>query len=76
MLQQKITAEIREKKETLLDASFFGRPIKLTVLMSPSGSANIAWATSKLYQAHKHLYKDSRHPVQDFKVAYYREMFS
>lgn len=75
MLHQKITSEIRKNKEILLDKSFFGRPVKLIVLMSPSGSANIAWATSKLYKENAYLYKKSTRPVYDFKVNYYRKMF-
>lgn len=75
LLQQKITSEIREKKEVILPENFFGRVVKLTVLMSPSGSANVAWSRSKLYLAQKHLYKNSKRPVYDFKVDYYRKMF-
>ncbi len=76
ILKQKITPAIRKNKEVILNNSFFGREVKLTILMSPSGSANIAWATSALYRAHAHLYKNSKRPVYDFKVDYYRKMFS
>ncbi len=76
ILQQKITPEIRKNKEVILDKDIFGRVVKLTILLSPSGSANIAWATSSAYKQNAHLYKNSRRPVHDFKVDYYREKFS
>ena len=41
ILGLKITPEIRKARQTMLDKSIFGRPIKLTVLYSPSGSSNV-----------------------------------
>ena len=75
ILQQKITPEIRKNKEVILNKNIFGRAVKLTILLSPSGSANIAWATSAIYKQKAHLYKNSKRPVHDFKVDYYREKF-
>jgi hypothetical protein len=72
----KITKDIREKRETVLNKSIFGRPIKLTVLYSPSGSANVGLSRSKLYLDNKTKYLKSSRPVYDFKVAYYREKFN
>lgn len=70
-----ITPEIRQAKQTILDKSIFGRPIKLIVLYSPSGSSNIPLSTSKIYLENKHQYSKSNRPVYDFKVDYYRYNF-
>lgn len=75
ILGLKISSEIRQKRETVLDASIFGREIKLTVLLSPSGASNIGLSKSKEYLQQKHLYQNSKRPVYDFKVDYYREKF-
>ena len=71
----KITKEIKEKREVNLDKQIFGRPIKLTVLYSPSGNSNVGLSKSKLYFENKQKYKKSTRPVYDFKVDYYREKF-
>jgi G:T/U-mismatch repair DNA glycosylase len=75
ILNQKITADIKEKREVTLDEKYFGRPIKLTVLYSPSGSSNVSLSKSKIYLDNKHKYLKSSRPVYDFKVDYYREKF-
>jgi hypothetical protein len=76
ILGLKITKSIRENREVVLDESFFGRPIKLTILYSPSGSSNIAISTNKVYLSQQHKYLKSKRPIQDFKVDYYREKFN
>ena len=76
MLGQRITPQIRKEREVILDPSLFGRPVKLTILYSPSGAANIALAQSEIYRNNKEKYTASPTPVYDFKVDYYREKFN
>lgn len=76
ILKQTVTGEIRQNREVVLDSEHFGRPVKLTVLYSPSGAANRGLSKSKVYLENKHKYKDSKKPVQAFKIDYYREKFS
>ena len=75
ILKEKITADIKEKRGLILDKKYFGRPIKLTVLYSPAGTANLGLSKSKLYLGAKHEYASSHRPVYDFKVKYYRDNF-
>lgn len=75
ILKQQITAEIKKKRGIILDRKHFGRPIKLTILYSPAGTANIGLSKSKLYLDAKHKFTNSKRPVHDFKVQYYREKF-
>jgi hypothetical protein len=75
ILRLKITQGIKEKRGVIIDNQIFGRPIKLTVLYSPSGSSNVGLSKSKLYLDSKEKYEKSARPVYDFKVDYYREKF-
>jgi len=75
ILGLKITSDIKQKREVILDQSIFGRPVKLTALYSPSGSSNIGLSKTKQYLENKSKYEDSSRPVYDFKVDYYREIF-
>lgn len=75
ILKQRLTREIRADREVILDGSFFGRTVKLTILYSPSGAANVGLSLSKIYLDNKNKY-DPKRPVQDFKVDYYRNKFS
>ncbi|MBO9584422.1 MAG: hypothetical protein J7574_09715 [Flavobacterium sp.] len=75
ILGLKITKEIKLNRGTIVDTKIFGRPIKLTVLFSPSGSSNVGISKSSLYLENKEKYRNSAKPVYDFKVAYYREKF-
>lgn len=75
ILGKQITPDIREKREVVLDKEVFGRPIKLTVLYSPSGTANVGLSKSKLYLENKKKYENSTRPVYDFKIDYYRDKF-
>lgn len=72
LLKQKINAEIRTHREIILDDRFFGRPVKLHILYSPSGLANTGMSKSKLYIENKHKYAGSKRPVSEFKIEYYR----
>jgi hypothetical protein len=76
MLGLPITPNIRKEREVLLEPSLFGRPVKLTILYSPSGAANIAIAQSEIYRKNQKKYIASPTPVYDFKVDYYREKFN
>lgn len=77
ILGLKITKEIKENREVVIDKHIFGRPIKLIVLYSPSGSANVGLSKSKAYLLSKEKQdKTSTRPVYDFKVVYYREIFN
>jgi hypothetical protein len=76
ILGQKITPEIKSNRQVTLDKQLFGRPIKLTVLYSPSGSSNVPLSRSKIYLDNKHKYEKSTRPVYDFKVDYYRDNFN
>jgi len=75
MLGLKITPEIRRSREVVLNKSIFGRPVKLTILYSPSGSSNVPLSKSELYILDKHKYVKSHRPVYDFKVDYSRDKF-
>ena len=75
ILKEKITIEIKEKRGLIFDKKHFGRPIKLTVLYSPAGTANVGLSKSKLYLDNKHKFATSHRPVYDFKVKYYRDNF-
>lgn len=76
ILGRKIIPEIRRNRELILESEVFGRPVKLTILYSPSGAANRAWAQTKIWKDNKNKYPHSPTPLHDFKVDYYREKFS
>jgi len=76
MLGRRITPTIRKEREVWVEPVVFGRPVKLTILYSPSGAANIALAQSEIYRRNKEKYATSPTPVYDFKVDYYREKFN
>ena len=75
VLKQRITRKIRSEREFYCPNEWFGRPVKFSILYSPSGSANIAIAQSPEYLAVKERYASSETPVYDFKIDYYREKF-
>jgi G:T/U-mismatch repair DNA glycosylase len=75
ILGLKITPEIKRNRQVTLAKDIFGRPVKLTVLYSPSGSSNVPLSKSKIYLENKHKYANSHRPVYDFKVDYYRSNF-
>ncbi len=76
LLGLKLTADIKSNREVVLDKEIFGRPIKLTVLYSPSGTSNVGLSKSKLYLENKMKYALFDTPVFKFKVDYYRDKFS
>lgn len=76
MLGLRITNEIKSNREIILPEDIFGRPIRLTILYSPSGTSNVGISKSKLYLENKYKYADLKTPVQAFKIDYYREKFS
>ncbi|HAO09162.1 MAG TPA: hypothetical protein DCQ50_19775 [Chryseobacterium sp.] len=76
ILHLSITPEIRKNRGIDMDEKIFGRPVKLTVLYSPSGSSNVGLSRSKLYLDNFSKYKGLAHPVLAFKIDYYRNMFA
>ena len=76
ILRLTVTKNIKENREIILDKEIFGRPMKLIVLYSPSGASNVGISKSKLFLMNKEKYNNSKRPVYDFKVDYYRKMFS
>lgn len=75
ILNRKITKEIKSNRGVILESSVFGRPIKLTILYSPSGSANIGISKSKEYLMKKELYQNFKNPIKYFLIQYYKEKF-
>ena len=75
ILGKKITKEILKNRQVDLEEKRFGRKICLYIIYSPSGAANIALASSHLYQSQKEKYKHSKRPIYDFKVDYYKNIF-
>jgi G:T/U-mismatch repair DNA glycosylase len=76
ILKLKVNKEIKTTRVTVLPPELFGRSIKLNILYSPARTANVGLSKSKLYLENKHRFKGSSRPVQDFKVWYYKDMFS
>jgi hypothetical protein len=76
ILGLKLTPEIRKNRQVTLSKEIFGRPIKLVALYSPSGSSNVPLSKSKVYLDEKYKYSKSFRPVHDFKVNYYRKIFT
>jgi hypothetical protein len=75
VLGQKITPAIRKNREVTLDEAVLGRPVRLRILYSPSGTANTGLVRSAAYKASQHLYAHLPTPVQAFKIDYYGGMF-
>lgn len=75
ILGLKISPEIKDKREVILNKEVFGREVKLSILYSPSGASNIALSKTKAYLEQKTKYASSKRPVYDFKVDYYRKKF-
>jgi agmatine/peptidylarginine deiminase len=75
ILKLKITAKIKEERQVILPKKYFGRPVKLTILYSPSGSANRALKKTALYKLNEDKYKQFPKPVEQFKIDYYKEKF-
>ena len=76
ILGEKITKEIKINRGLTLQHERIGRPVKLTVLYSPSGAANRGISKSSLYLNNKEKYENSLKPVHAFKVDYYRDKFN
>lgn len=74
LLKQPITAEMRGRKEFELGDAFFGRPVRLHILISPSGAANISLSRDPDYLTRSHQYK-GKSPVLAYKIDYYRKTF-
>lgn len=75
VLGERITPAIRTNREVTLPPEILGRPMRLRILYSPSGTANTGLVRSADYRALADRYRHLPAPVQAFKVDYYREMF-
>jgi len=75
VLKRPITSVIRKEKEVVLEPTLFGRPVRLRILYSPSGTANTGLVRSKLYRERIEEFRHLPAPVQAFKVDYYRRIF-
>ena len=76
ILGLKITEDIKRDKQVFLNSNVFGRPVLLTILISPSGAANIALSKSAAYIKVKSNYETLETPVQQFKIDFYRKKFN
>lgn len=75
ILGLKINKEIKQAKSAILPYDLFGRTIRVSLLPSPSGAANIALSQSSGYRLSKYCHSSSKRPVYDYKVSLYREIF-
>lgn len=74
LLNLPISDEIKTRREVILDSSIFGRPVKLSVLYSPSGQANTGIVNSQLYKENAHKYSKHSTPVKAFKIDLYKQI--
>lgn len=75
VLGLRISPSIRKNREITLEPTVLGRPVRLRVLYSPSGTANTGLVRSAAYLSQADRYRKLPAPVQAFKVDYYRQVF-
>lgn len=75
LLGQKLTYSVRTNRGITLNKSFFGREVKLSVLYSASGNANVGIARSKQFQAVRDTLGNYL-PIRQFRIKYYQEKFA
>jgi len=75
ILGKVITPDIKTNREITLENNIFGRPVRLKVLYSPSGSSNVGLSRSKSYLENLSKYAGLSRPVYQFKIDYYKQMF-
>ncbi len=75
MLGLKISSQMCTNRKVMLPKSHFGREVELRILLSPSGSSNIAIAQMPEYKARRTHYAQFDRPVHRFRVDYYRKEF-
>ncbi len=75
MLGLKLSADIRQAKQVILPESIFGRPVRVNLLPSPSGAANIALARSAAFKNSRY-YGQPERPVYRYKVSLYQKLFA
>lgn len=73
LFKLKIPKNWKENYELSID--FFGRNLRCVILLSPSGASNIGIVKSKIYLENKEKYKDSKTPIKNFKLDFYKEKF-
>lgn len=64
----------KKEREFDIEEHVFGKKIKGLILFSPSGQANIGISKNKLFLQEKKKYTSST-PVNEFKIATYKESF-
>lgn len=72
-LNSQIPKDWKESYEINID--FFGKDLQCIILVSPSGSSNIGIIRSKIYLKNRDLYQNSKTPIKDFKLYFYKEKF-
>lgn len=75
ILKKKISADMKTKRD-FVDEETFGRPVRYTLLLSPSGSAMRSIVRSKEYREVQESYKNQKSPVKQFRIDCYRKAFS
>lgn len=75
ILGLKIDANIKKERELVLEKGIFNRNIKLIILYSPSGSANLGISNSLIYLKNKHKYQNFEKPIKQFRIDLYRQQF-
>ncbi len=75
ILGYRVSESIKSARE-IIDKTTFGRPVKFTILYSPSPRSNMGISKSEIYLANKHKYAGSNGSVNRFKVDYYRYKFN
>ncbi|RYE56633.1 MAG: hypothetical protein EOP48_07560 [Sphingobacteriales bacterium] len=74
LLKQKLTKEIRTHREMILPENLLGRPLKVSILYSPSGMSNVPISGTKAFQSFKNLNPELN--TYDFKVQQYKSVIS
>ena len=74
LLKQKLSKEVRAQREMILPEKFFGRPLKVSILYSPSGMSNIPISQTAAFQSYKVLNPGSN--TNHFKVQLYKSAIS
>jgi G:T/U-mismatch repair DNA glycosylase len=74
LLKQKLNREIRAQREMILPENFFGRPLKVSILYSPSGRSNTFIYKTEAFQSYKAL--NPRANTNHFKAKLYKSAIS
>ncbi len=75
ILKKPLTSAMKSKRE-FIDQETFGRPVRYSILFSPSGSAMRSIARSQEYLKSSVMYAGRATPIKDFRTDQYRTAFS